>query len=440
MKIKHNELEIKTENPFANCKLNREQYAEILTDIVSSYADGFVLAIDNEWGTGKTTFVKMWQQYLINSDFQTLYFNAWENDFGDNPLVAIMAELGTLVKGDRKGFNSLLKYIAIFGKSALKTIPLVGDGLSEILENEINDYNDKKISTVNFKKALQSFVEQTKMANNKSNPLIFIIDELDRCRPSYAVEVLERIKHLFSVEGIVFVLAIDKVQLGHAIRGVYGCDKINADEYLRRFIDLEYSIPKPSVEQFCRYLYDYYMFEEQNGFRKNKESLIEMAIRIFEKEKSNLRQMEKIFAHTRLIVSMFDNNKDIFPHLLFLLVYIRIIKTGLYMRIDEKSITLQELSNEFTNMVGYEKHINMNLLVIEAELLCFYNNQKNTLIEKGENDKNISPIKSKLDNTNGIQLAQYFMNIDRRYNLDNLNLSYLLNKISLTEHLITNTE
>ncbi len=59
MQIKHNDLIINQEAPFANCKLDREKYAHVLTSIVNNYADGFVLAINNEWGTGKTTFVKM---------------------------------------------------------------------------------------------------------------------------------------------------------------------------------------------------------------------------------------------------------------------------------------------------------------------------------------------------------------------------------------------
>lgn len=66
MKIKHHEIIPNKENPFAECKLGREPYARVLTDIVNTYADGFVLAINNEWGTGKTTFVKMWQLMLKN--------------------------------------------------------------------------------------------------------------------------------------------------------------------------------------------------------------------------------------------------------------------------------------------------------------------------------------------------------------------------------------
>src|ERR1035437_7419296 len=96
MKLNHHDLIIDPDHPFANCKLGREKYATILTSIVGSYADGFVLAINNEWGTGKTTFVKMWQQQLMNDGFKTLYFNAWENDFENGALTALMSELSTL--------------------------------------------------------------------------------------------------------------------------------------------------------------------------------------------------------------------------------------------------------------------------------------------------------------------------------------------------------
>jgi tRNA A37 threonylcarbamoyladenosine biosynthesis protein TsaE len=61
MNIKHQELEIDPQKPFANCKLERQKYADVLTDIVKAYPQGFTLAINNEWGTGKTTFVRMWQ-------------------------------------------------------------------------------------------------------------------------------------------------------------------------------------------------------------------------------------------------------------------------------------------------------------------------------------------------------------------------------------------
>ena len=76
-----------------------------------------------------------------------------------------------------------------------------------------------------------------------------MIDELDRCRPSYAVELLEVAKHLFSVDHIVFVLAINRSQLSHSISGVYGAD-FDATDYLRRFFDIDFRLPEPDKKQF----------------------------------------------------------------------------------------------------------------------------------------------------------------------------------------------
>jgi predicted KAP-like P-loop ATPase len=227
MKLKHEEVEILPENPFENCQLKREKYAEILTNIIDSYADGFVLAINNEWGTGKTTFVKMWQRYLENKGFKTLYFNAWENDFDSDPLVAIMSELKTIApKNNDIIFKSLLTKGAVLTKHVLpglikaivekyidsktitEAIENATKSATDILKDEVDEYSKKKKGLVDFRKELEKFVKQ----NGKEKPLVFIVVEIDRCRPDYAVEILEQIKHFFGVSGIVFVLSLDKVQ------------------------------------------------------------------------------------------------------------------------------------------------------------------------------------------------------------------------------------
>jgi predicted KAP-like P-loop ATPase len=271
MKMKHHDVEIPEGNPFANCKLEREPYAKVLTEIVNTYADGFVLAINNEWGAGKTTFVKMWQQQLKNEGFQTIYFNAWENDFDNNPLVALMSELETLTNTKNEiVFKSVIekgavlvknivpalakalikKYVGDIDEIAVDAIENATKASTEILEEEIKEYSSKKKTIIEFRKELEKFVRQSENAK----PLIFIVDELDRCRPNYAVEVLEQIKHFFSVSGIVFVLSIDKKHLGSAVKGFYGSEHIDSNEYLRRFIDSEYSIPKPTTIGFVKYL------------------------------------------------------------------------------------------------------------------------------------------------------------------------------------------
>ncbi len=70
MNLLHHELNITEDNPFDNCRLNRKPYADVLTHLIKTYSNGFVMAIDNEWGTGKTTFIKMWQHHLKNEGYK----------------------------------------------------------------------------------------------------------------------------------------------------------------------------------------------------------------------------------------------------------------------------------------------------------------------------------------------------------------------------------
>jgi hypothetical protein len=94
-----------------------------------------------------------------------------------------------------------------------------------------------------FKQALSRLAE-CYCGNDDKKPLVIFIDELDRCRPNFAIEVLEKAKHLFNVDNIIFVLATDKTQLGHSIRAVYG-QGLDINGYLRRFIDFDYLLPSP---------------------------------------------------------------------------------------------------------------------------------------------------------------------------------------------------
>ncbi len=225
MEIRHKDLLPDKENPFLHCKLGREKYANVLTTIVQNYADGFVLALNGEWGTGKTTFVRMWQASLEKATYKTIYFNAWENDFENEPLTALLGELKKLVDRKTEAYKSLLKKGVVISKNILPALAkgviskYVDAGITldvleksieaatEILDKEVEEYVNKKQGLIDFKHELEKYIE----TNNNGKPVVFIIDELDRCRPNYAVELLEKVKHFFSVKGIVFVLSIDKL-------------------------------------------------------------------------------------------------------------------------------------------------------------------------------------------------------------------------------------
>lgn len=339
----------------------------------------------------------MWEQDLINNGFKTVYFNAWENDFENNPLVAIMGELKVLTKKSTDPeFKSILKKASILSKHI---VPIVARSIvdkyidtkeikdvivnlsksaTDLFENDVNEYSAKKKGIKEFRTGLSHFIAN----NNDGKPLIFIIDELDRCRPNYAVSILEQIKHFFSIPDIIFILSIDKEQLGNAICGVYGSDKIDSTEYLRRFIDIEYSIPEPENDVFHKYLYSYFEFDDflEKSSRKqyreltsDKRSFLEISNILFSNNSTTLRQQEKIFSHSRLAMRAFGDNMYLIPEVFLFLIYIKVINEEYYNKIKFKNLSVSELQEEFYNLV--KSKINEDterlLMWLEAYLVLF---------------------------------------------------------------------
>ncbi len=367
MNYKDPQMVIDPENPFANCKLGREKYADALESIVSTTPDGCVIALNGEWGTGKTTFVKMWKQKLENNGFKTVYFNAWETDFVSDPLVGLIGELSKTVKGEgetekfEKVKESGKKFLVnAFPKIASGVLRMIGfgdavDGSKEVIEGikalctrELNDYEKECEVFDEFRNSLSELVETL----NPKKPLVFFIDELDRCNPHYAVKLLERVKHLFSLSHIVFVLCIDKEQLGHSICGYYGSDKINAQEYLRRFIDVDCNLPEPDYDKFFDFMYSELKFDkltlwDMNGLEHHiHQDDLNMAVRLFKYRKLSLRQMGKILTHIRLIAQTFIMEEEIHIELIILLIYLRWFHREMYQRIGDHKYEIQTLIND----------------------------------------------------------------------------------------------
>lgn len=405
----------------------------------------------------------MWQKQLESEEFQTIYFNAWENDFDSNPLVALMSELKTLTNAkNKKVFKSVVekgavlvkniapslakslikKYVVDIEDIAVDVIEKATKASTEILEEEIKEFADKKKTIIEFRKELEKFVKQT----DNTKPLIFIIDELDRCRPNYAVEVLEQIKHFFSVPGIVFVLSIDKNHLESAIKGYYGSERINSSEYLRRFIDLEYSIPAPSYNDYCTYLMDYYnfndVFEKQGRFANSNfiedgKNFLKFAVFLFSKQKLTLRQINNIFGQIRLIYSSFKNNEKYFCYTTLILMFLKTFKPEVYKSILLKELSPQELCNEFSGIFPVDDD-NFHLVYICAELVHLYNNSfpgKNRTKLFSRNDSEITTsLRLKLETDsdsrfNNEPLSDCFEMLQ----FDQESIDYLIKRINLTE-------
>ena len=264
-------IDIPEDDPFKNDLLGRKDTVDVLTHLLGSIEGPCVLAVDAPWGTGKTTFLRMWSQHLRNNNFRVVEFNAWETDFSQDPFVAISAELTNRLDNDTD--TSLSEKINVAKKAATKVAlraipglirvatagildvaPLlekeIGEAIASYAKDKLAQYQETRQSVEEFKVSLHDLAA-TVASSNEGRPLVLVIDELDRCRPSYAVELLEVAKHLFSVDHIVFVLAVNRVELAHSINAIYGRD-FDAEGYLRRFFDVDFLLPEPKRDEFIK--------------------------------------------------------------------------------------------------------------------------------------------------------------------------------------------
>ena len=356
MKLKIKPVSVDEADPFLHDALNREECAEILTQLISNIEDPSVISIDAPWGHGKTTFMNMLRQYLINNGFTTLHFNAWENDIVDDALATLIGEIGINLNEleiekkkktkAKKVFSSMKKV----GTYLLKrSIPLavhlgtagtidadevyekaISEFTEEIAEDLLENYEKSKANFNSFKESLSEFVEIIREDNNK--PVVFFIDELDRCRPTFAIELLEKAKHLFSVPGFVFVIAIDKEQIGHSIRSVYGQD-MDVDGYLRRFIDFDYSLPEPDNLEFAKYLFNKFEFTDYFTNRRavDNEYAAQTIVEMFGDLSSifhlSLRTQEQCFSNLTIALLTTPSMIEIHSHLLIFLLVLKLYCT-----------------------------------------------------------------------------------------------------------------
>ena len=252
-------LEVDPKNPHANDALGREKDCVMLADLIEEGGGPFTLAVDAEWGDGKTVFIKMLEAHLAKRGFRCVSFSAWECDFCDEPLAPLIAEIGGKIRGDGSDREKILdrgtRLLGLLrhlkGAAFLAPDPValgvagVGAASEAVLsllkrseEKEkhpwMRDYRDYSDALAEFKDSLR------KAATPDDRPLVVFIDELDRCRPDFAVNFLERVKHVFDVPSLVFVMAVNRKELASVVKSFYGCG--DGEKYLEKFFDLVFHL------------------------------------------------------------------------------------------------------------------------------------------------------------------------------------------------------
>ena len=284
MKLAPPPLVIGPDDGFENTDIfGYKEFGERFAHIVEALDSATVIVLDGPWGCGKTTFTQQWAGLLRQRGHAVVQFDAFANDYQDDAFVALAGAVHACSKDEKP--EGIEKHKASFLKSAAgvtKALPsvatrvvvnLVTQGalspaavskLVESIESAGTSQLEKRIAKAQentqvirkFRERLcelarklahgtTSGTEETKPANKPKQKLVFIIDELDRCKPTFALNLLERIKHLFSIDEIVFVLVANLPQLAKMVEKEYGVD--SGAQYLEKFYHMRVTLPVPDT-------------------------------------------------------------------------------------------------------------------------------------------------------------------------------------------------
>lgn len=248
-------------------------------EILNNIEGGCSIALESEWGNGKTFFVKQAKMILdaynrfvemgleddkINiiksickeslnqkEDIKnqvTVYYDAWENDNDTDPLMSIIHSI--IEETDK----------SIPFKKSTKAVEIAASIIDVIIDRDTNklvkgikgeDLLENARGNRELKEKIKEFFDS--LLEERGDRLVIFIDELDRCSPNYAVKLLERVKHYFSCDRVTFVFSVNINELQHTIKNCYG-EGFDACKYLDRFFDLPIPLPPVNLEKYYEYI------------------------------------------------------------------------------------------------------------------------------------------------------------------------------------------
>ncbi len=272
----------------------RKQFCDSLIDFISTISppeidfskedypeeieDKRVISVDAAWGYGKTTFMKALKEKLKENNFTVFTFNAWANDYEGDPLEAFINELIPQMlneinynKDNEDETTETISLLLAAGNELIRNFSKfdVIEYIERVQSNKKyiqTNYLSKKNSLKNFEKdsplskqkkefiaSLNTYYNDViKIHKNRSNKkIVILIDELDRCKPTFAIELLERIKHLFDTGKYLFIFTINSNQLIESVKQIYG-NCFDEAGYFRRFFDYEFFLPEPDISEYLR--------------------------------------------------------------------------------------------------------------------------------------------------------------------------------------------
>lgn len=267
------------------------RFASFLDKIEGNYS----IAIDSHWGSGKTFFVRQVKMVLdtynsyvkselideekdairkrakqsygrskIDFDIQpmvSIYYDAWANDNASDPILSLVYEIAKGLEMDFH-FDAEMDFYDIANKAASIMDLFTGRDSKALVEAFHSENPLEQIKRQsNLHNQISEYLET--VIEERGNRIVIFVDELDRCRPSFAIQLLERIKHYFTNDRVTFVFSVNCEALQYTIRKFYG-EEFDASRYLDRFFDISMALPPINTEDFLRFIGEsnsYFVFD-----------------------------------------------------------------------------------------------------------------------------------------------------------------------------------
>lgn len=354
--------------------LNRVKAGKALSELLERIEDPLVVALDGRWGTGKTYFLKRWVgAHTLQNEGKatTVYFDAFAHDYLSDPLVALVSALSermprtrqTRLKRVQTAAAKFAKPITRMGLAAAtfgasEALNDLGDVLAESISVDVDRAIEefwkreegRRAAMAEFRSALESLTASTR-ADRPAKPLIIVIDELDRCRPDYALELLEVIKHFFAVDHVHFVLGVNLDSLENSVRVRYGA-QIDAAAYLKKFISLSLGLPETmgdhddtkSILTFARYI-----AEQMKLPKLITGAVIDHLKVVSEQNFISVRDVGKIMSAVSLLPIQ-PREQELYPgwrEVLITLVVSKVVNPNLYGKFLSGTATDAEIESHF---------------------------------------------------------------------------------------------
>ena len=295
------EFDVPLDDPFANDRLSRRESVESLCSIIRNSERPLVASVEGAYGTGKSSYLRMCAVRMEQLGALTVEFNAWQQGHTNRPLIDLVAALSTRL-GDGATWDKVKNAARQVGWRAAGALtkdlvaPLDADDPAVF-----QAWRDIDEGVATFKSSLR---DQVRGLDGK---LVIFVDELDRCEPTYALDLLNKARHLFDVEGVAIVFGVNRAELEHAVQTQYG-PKCDVDGYLRRFVDLSMQLPQPTTNDWDAYMASLCdsLLDCARSLGDRSNTARAMLTLLADNCQGRLRDVEQIVRHANLLLPLPD--------------------------------------------------------------------------------------------------------------------------------------